>query len=76
MVGITEIVGSTISVEAKAREYLVTGNSSKELNLTNRKEIFCDLASLKPDSLTSFAFLRRNYHDFASGQLDCILCVC
>ena len=75
MVGITEMVGSAILVEAKAQEYLVMGNSSKELDLTNRKEVFCDLTDLKPDSLTSFAFLIGNYHDFASDQLDCTLCV-
>ena len=75
MAEVTEIVGSAILAEAKAQGYLVMGNSSKELDLTNRKEVFFDLTDLKPESSTSFAFLIGNYHGFASDQPDCTLCV-
>ena len=51
MAGITGMVGSAISAEAKAQGHLVMGKSSKELDLTNRKEVFRDLADLKPDYL-------------------------
>jgi GDP-L-fucose synthase len=49
--GITGMVGSAISAEAKAQEQIVFGKSSKELDLTKRGEVFRDLAAIKPDYL-------------------------
>lgn len=49
--GINGMVGSAIALEAKAQKHEVLGKSSGELNFTNRKEVFQDLISTKPDCL-------------------------
>jgi GDP-L-fucose synthase len=45
------MVGSAIAIEAIAQNHQVLGKSSRELDLTNRKEVFHDLILTKPDCL-------------------------
>ena len=45
------MVGSAIALEAKAQGHEVFGKSSKELDLTNRVQVFAELATIKPDAL-------------------------
>ena len=45
------MVGSTIALEAKAQGHEVVGKSSKELDITNRVDVFQELISIKPDFL-------------------------
>ena len=45
------MVGSTIALEAKAQGHEVAGKSSKELDITNRVDVFQELISIKPDFL-------------------------
>ena len=45
------MVGSTIALEAKAQDQEVVGKSSKELDLTNRPDVFQEINSTKPDFL-------------------------
>lgn len=49
--GIKGMVGSAIALEAKAQGHEVFGKSSKELDLTNRVQVFAELATIKPDAL-------------------------
>ena len=51
MAGINGMVGSTIALEAKAQGHEVVGKSSKELDITNRVDVFQELISIKPDFL-------------------------
>ena len=51
MAGINGMVGSAIALEAKAQDQEVVGKSSKELDLTNRKDVLQELISTKPDFL-------------------------
>lgn len=45
------MVGSAIDLEAKAQDHEVMGKSSKELDLTNRADVFQEIISTKPDFL-------------------------
>ena len=45
------MVGSAISIEAKAQGYEVIGKSSKYLDFTDRSAVFNELRMTKPDSL-------------------------
>lgn len=45
------MVGSAIALEAKAQGKEVIGKSSKELDLTNRRDVFQELINTKPDYL-------------------------
>ena len=45
------MVGSAIALEAKAQGHEVFGKSSKELDLTDRVQVFAELATIKPDAL-------------------------
>jgi GDP-L-fucose synthase len=45
------MVGSAIAIEAISQNHQVLGKSSRELDLTNRKEVFQDLIHTKPDCL-------------------------
>ena len=45
------MVGSAIALEAKAQSHEVFGKSSKELDLTDRVQVFAELATIKPDAL-------------------------
>jgi GDP-L-fucose synthase len=49
--GINGMVGSAIALEARSHDYEVLGKSSKELDFTNRTEVFQELNRVKPDSL-------------------------
>ena len=49
--GIKGMVGSAIALEAKAQGHEVFGKSSKELDLTDRVQVFAELATIKPDAL-------------------------
>ena len=49
--GINGMVGSAIALEAKAQNHEVIGNSSKQLNFTNRIAVFQELIKIKPDCL-------------------------
>ena len=49
--GIKGMVGSAIALEAKAQGHEVFGKSSKELDLTDRVQVFAELAAIKPDAL-------------------------
>jgi GDP-L-fucose synthase len=49
--GINGMVGSAIALEAKAQDHEVVGKSSKELDLTNRADVFQEIISTKPDFL-------------------------
>lgn len=51
MAGINGMVGSAIALEAKAQDQEVMGKSSRELDLTNRTEVFEELIRTKPDFL-------------------------
>ena len=51
MAGINGMVGSAIAIEAISQNHQVLGKSSRELDLTNRKEVFQDLIHTKPDCL-------------------------
>ena len=45
------MVGSAIALEGKSRDYEVFGRPSKELDFTNRTEVFHELDIVKPDAL-------------------------
>jgi len=49
--GINGMVGSAIAFEANAQGLEVSGKSSKELDLTDRKTVFEEIQSSKPDAL-------------------------
>ena len=49
--GINGMVGSAIAYEANAQGFEVIGKSSKELDLTDRKVVFEEIQSSKPDAL-------------------------
>lgn len=49
--GINGMVGSAIALEARSHDYEVLGKPSKELDFTNRTEVFQELNRVKPDSL-------------------------
>ena len=49
--GIIGMVGSAIAFEANAQGFEVSGKSSKELDLTDRKVVFEEIQSNKPDAL-------------------------
>jgi GDP-L-fucose synthase len=49
--GINGMVGSAIAEEAKKQGHEVLGKSSKELDLTNRDDVFAEMKSVKPDAL-------------------------
>jgi GDP-L-fucose synthase len=49
--GINGMVGSAIAFEANAQGFEVMGKSSKELDLTDRKVVFEEIQSSKPDAL-------------------------
>jgi GDP-L-fucose synthase len=49
--GIRGMVGSAIALEARSQDYEVLGRPSKELDFTNRNEVFQELNEVKPDSL-------------------------
>lgn len=49
--GINGMVGSAIAFEANAQGFEVIGKSSKELDLTDRKVVFEEIQSSKPDAL-------------------------
>jgi GDP-L-fucose synthase len=49
--GISGMVGSAIALEARSNDYEVSGKPSKELDFTNRTEVFRELKKVKPDSL-------------------------
>jgi len=49
--GINGMVGSAIAFEANAQGFEVSGKSSKELDLTDRKVVFEEIQSNKPDAL-------------------------
>ena len=49
--GINGMVGSALAHEAKAQGFEVIGKSSKELDLTDRKVVFEEIQSNKPDAL-------------------------
>ena len=49
--GINGMVGSALALEAKAQGFEVIGKSSKELDLTDRKVVFEEIQSNKPDAL-------------------------
>ena len=45
------MVGSAIAIEAKSQGYDVTGKSSRDLDLTNRKSVFDEMSQIRPDIL-------------------------
>lgn len=49
--GINGMVGSAIAFEANAQGFEVSGKSSKEIDLTDRKVVFEEIQSSKPDAL-------------------------
>ena len=49
--GINGMVGSAIAEEAVKQGHEVIGKTSKELDLTNRDEVFAELKASKPDAL-------------------------
>lgn len=49
--GINGMVGSALAKEARNREYVVLGKSSKELDFRNRAEVFNEFSSLGIDTL-------------------------
>jgi len=49
--GIKGMVGSAIAEAAKLQGHEINGKSSKELDLTNRLDVFKELRDTKPDSL-------------------------
>jgi GDP-L-fucose synthase len=49
--GINGMVGSSIALEAILQGYEVVGKSSQELDLTDRKAVFDEISSTKPDFL-------------------------
>ena len=49
--GINGMVGSALALEAKAQGFEVIGKSSKELDLTDRNDVFEEIQSNKPDAL-------------------------
>lgn len=49
--GINGMVGSAIAIEAKSQGYDVTGKSSRDLDLTNRKSVFDEMSQIRPDIL-------------------------
>jgi GDP-L-fucose synthase len=49
--GINGMVGSALAKEARNREYVVLGKSSKELDFRNRTEVFNEFSSLGIDTL-------------------------
>jgi len=49
--GINGMVGSAITIEAKAQAHEVIGKSSMELDLTDRRAVFNELQEVRPDSL-------------------------
>ena len=49
--GINGMVGSAIALEAKVQGHEVLGKSSKELDFTNRTDVFQELTGTKPSSL-------------------------
>jgi GDP-L-fucose synthase len=49
--GINGMVGSAIAVEARSQGSQVLGKASKELDFTDRAEVFAELQSTKPDAL-------------------------
>lgn len=49
--GIYGMVGSALALEAKAQGFESIGKSSKELDLTDRKVVFEEIQSNKPDAL-------------------------
>jgi GDP-L-fucose synthase len=49
--GINGMVGSALAFEANAQGFEVIGKSSKELDLTDRKVVFEEIQSNKPDAL-------------------------
>ena len=51
MAGINGMVGSAIALEAKVQDHEVVGKSSKELDFTNRTDVFQELNGIKPNSL-------------------------
>ena len=49
--GISGMVGSAIALEGISRDYEIFGRPSKELDFTNRTEVFRELDYVKPDAL-------------------------
>ena len=49
--GIHGMVGSAIALEASAQGHVILGKSSSELDLRDRRAVFLDLKSSKPDAL-------------------------
>lgn len=49
--GINGMVGSAIAEEAKNQGHEVLGKSSKELDFTDRRAVFVEMNSVKPDAL-------------------------
>ena len=49
--GINGMVGSAITIEARAQAHEVFGKSSMELDLTDRRAVFNELQEVRPDSL-------------------------
>lgn len=49
--GINGMVGSAISIESVVQGHEVTGKSSRELDLTDRKAVFEEMRALQPDAL-------------------------
>jgi len=49
--GINGMVGSALAEEARKRNYVVLGKSSKELDFRNRAEVFSEFSSLSVDTL-------------------------
>lgn len=49
--GINGMVGSAIAFEANAQGFEVSGKSSKEIDLTDRKVVFEEIQGSKPDAL-------------------------
>ncbi len=49
--GINGMVGSSIALEARLQGYDVLGKDSRELDLTNRENVFAEFHTVKPDQL-------------------------
>ena len=49
--GINGMVGSAIALEANSQKFEVIGKSSKDLDFTDRKAVFKEMQSTKPDAL-------------------------
>ncbi len=49
--GISGMVGSAVAIEARSQGIQVQGKNSRELDFTERTQVFKELISLKPDAL-------------------------